>query len=252
MVKPSVKKMKVSCISRNSPSIRNASEPEILFGAEEGYNRAALLYPRWYWRQFWHRNEEPLVVDWLGRRPPGHGVDAGCGSMPYMRHMIHHAHSCLGVDVSPGMLDQCRPGEDSEMIDFRKGDVCDLPVSTNRADWILCTRVLNHVGTPALALREFARVLRPGGSCFITDLHANHPYRHTRICDEHRQVFIQSYKHSLAELREEAAAQGFVVDKTKCYALNNLSWKPSSKRFEKLRDHPDQPLFYTLELHKAA
>ena len=44
----------------------------------------------------------------------------------------------------------------------------DLPFENDSIDGIVCTQVLEHVGEPWLAFDEFIRVLRPGGSLWVT------------------------------------------------------------------------------------
>jgi SAM-dependent methyltransferase len=43
-----------------------------------------------------------------------------------------------------------------------------LPVRSGTIGLVLCTQVLEHVMDPAAAVREMARVLRPGGACLLT------------------------------------------------------------------------------------
>ena len=49
--------------------------------------------------------------------------------------------------------------------------VCDLrsiPVPDDRFDAIICTQVLAHMADPAAVLREFRRILRPGGRLLLS------------------------------------------------------------------------------------
>jgi SAM-dependent methyltransferase len=49
--------------------------------------------------------------------------------------------------------------------------VCDLgqiPVEAERFDMVLCTQVLEHVPNPQVVLAELARVLKPGGTLWLT------------------------------------------------------------------------------------
>lgn len=47
-------------------------------------------------------------------------------------------------------------------------DITSIPVSNETFDALLCTEVLEHVPNPLEALRELARILRKGGSLFLT------------------------------------------------------------------------------------
>ena len=46
-------------------------------------------------------------------------------------------------------------------------DVGGLPLRSGSADWIVCVEVLQYVVAPEIAMREFARVLVPGGGAVI-------------------------------------------------------------------------------------
>jgi SAM-dependent methyltransferase len=47
------------------------------------------------------------------------------------------------------------------------GDLAALPLGSGSVDGILCEMVLEHVEQAPQALREFARVLRPGGRMYL-------------------------------------------------------------------------------------
>jgi SAM-dependent methyltransferase len=56
----------------------------------------------------------------------------------------------------------------SERVDIRRGDLLRLPFGDARFDCAASTHVLDHLGADApLALRELARVLKPGGRLLV-------------------------------------------------------------------------------------
>lgn len=104
--------------------------------------------------------------------PPGsRGLDAGCGlGLPAL--LLAEATGPDGritaLDRSPTFLR--RAGEIAEQagmagrIAFHEGDVGDLPFADARFDWAWsCDCVGYAPGDPLPALREMARVVRPGG-----------------------------------------------------------------------------------------
>jgi SAM-dependent methyltransferase len=53
-------------------------------------------------------------------------------------------------------------------VQFVRGMIQDLPFRTGSLDCVSCISVLEHTGRVGQALREFARVLRPGGLLVVT------------------------------------------------------------------------------------
>lgn len=47
-------------------------------------------------------------------------------------------------------------------------DVIDMPLEDETVDVVLCTEVFEHLKNPILALKEFSRVLKPGGKLILT------------------------------------------------------------------------------------
>lgn len=47
-------------------------------------------------------------------------------------------------------------------------DACSLPIGDQCVDGVVCLEVIEHVPDPALALKEIARVLRPGGRAWVS------------------------------------------------------------------------------------
>ena len=73
----------------------------------------------------------------------------------------------VALDISEKMLEWSRPpGEGGRLlsrIEFRQGDVLDLPLETGRYDAVLVESVLAFVEDKARAIRECVRVTAPGG-----------------------------------------------------------------------------------------
>jgi len=58
-------------------------------------------------------------------------------------------------------------------IDFRRGDVADMPFPAGSFDLIVCQAAFKNFTRPDVALAEMHRVLRPGGSALIQDMSAD-------------------------------------------------------------------------------
>ena len=75
----------------------------------------------------------------------------------------------IGVDTTEAMLTVAR--EKVPAADFRSGRLEQLPVEDESVDLITCALALTHVERLGPVMREFVRVLRPGGQAILTDIH---------------------------------------------------------------------------------
>ena len=95
-------------------------------------------------------------------------LDAGCGTGGLIRRMAEErpAWQWSGADLSPLAIEfarrRCPPG-----TELREAAVTELPWNDGVFDAVVSADVLYHVDDDAAALREFFRVLRPGGRLVI-------------------------------------------------------------------------------------
>jgi SAM-dependent methyltransferase len=98
------------------------------------------------------------VVPALRTHAKGTFLDAGCGSQPFRVVVEGQVERYLSFDIEARV----------EGVDYL-GDVEDMHVVADRSiDALLSSEVLEHVPHPHVALREFARVVRPGGVLVVT------------------------------------------------------------------------------------
>lgn len=96
-------------------------------------------------------------------RGAGPVCDLGCGPGHVGRYLADRGVEVLGVDLSPGMLEQARmlnPG-----ITYLQGDMRELPVPDASWAGIVCFYAIVHLRPEALpaVFQEFHRALRAGG-----------------------------------------------------------------------------------------
>ncbi len=113
--------------------------------------------------------EEPPMRALIDTIPPGTALDAGCGTGRYSTILAERGHAVIGVDQSGAMLDIAR--RKLPAADFRDADLTALPLPAGSVDAVVCALALVHLPDVSPAMREFARVLRPGGRLVISDVH---------------------------------------------------------------------------------
>jgi SAM-dependent methyltransferase len=114
-----------------------------------------------------------LLGDVVGRRV----LEVGCGSAPCARYLARQGADVIAFDVSAGMLAHARAaaGRTGTAVPLVQADVCELPFRDRSFDLAFSAfGGIPFVADSAGAMREVARVLRPGGRWVFS---VTHPMR---------------------------------------------------------------------------
>ncbi len=90
-------------------------------------------------------------------------ADVGCGPGHVTRFLAARHARVIGVDISPAMIGVAR--EHAPTLAFAVGSTLQLPAADGAWSGVIALYSIIHLtaGDRALACREFARALRPGG-----------------------------------------------------------------------------------------
>ncbi len=118
--------------------------------------------------------------------PPGWTVcDVGTGTGILAKEVARLGLRVIAVDHSPRMLEAARSSLEAEgcaveaegyalgsegcAVELRRGEAQALPLADGEVDAALAHMVLHYVPQPAEALREMARIVKPGGVVVVVD-----------------------------------------------------------------------------------
>jgi ubiquinone/menaquinone biosynthesis C-methylase UbiE len=125
-------------------------------------------FPDLEWRNALQSSlEVPVLVRLLRLSPGGRILEVGCGrgiGLEALGRLLKPA-LLTGIDVDEGLLSKAESalGKGSFPARLFRADVRDLPFEDGSFDTVFDFGTCHHVSRPAAALREVARVLRPGG-----------------------------------------------------------------------------------------
>ena len=117
-------------------------------------------------------------------------IDVGTGTGRMLTVFADSFEAGIGFDLSREMLAVARTNLEKAGISnaqVRHGDLFSLPVESATADIVCIHHVLHYLAEPGAAVREAARLLRPGGRLVISDF-APHELEFLRADHAHRRL----------------------------------------------------------------
>lgn len=185
--------------------------PVVEYGVDDGYDAWA---PRYDGPNPATEADEAAVHAILADLPAGIALDAACGTGRHSAHLRARGFEVTGVDANRSMLTIAEAKVPD--CDFRVGDLAALPVDDDAVDVVVCSLALTHVERIEPVLGEFARVVRPGGSVVLSDIHpAALTFGSVAVFptgrDQLELHYVRSVVHPVSEYVQAATATGLVV-----------------------------------------
>ncbi|HMX36046.1 MAG TPA: arsenite methyltransferase [Ferruginibacter sp.] len=101
-------------------------------------------------------------------------LGSGAGNDAFVaRKVVGEKGKVLGIDFTEAMILKARANAEKlnyNNVEFRQGDIEDMPVTSNYANVIVSNCVLNLVPNKYKVISEIFRVLKPGGHFSISDI----------------------------------------------------------------------------------
>lgn len=155
------------------------------------------------------------VLGELRTQPARHILDVGCGTGDLTARMRAELRPDLvaGCDFSAGMLEQARAR--SGAVRWLQGDATKLPFDDGTFDAVVSTEAFHWFPDPNAALREFGRVLAPGGRLLVALVNVRVPAT-SRLAHAGSKALGQPARWpTRAEMADRVRAAGFTVERQK-------------------------------------
>ena len=110
------------------------------------------------------------IYDQIQLRPGMSIADIGSGSGYLLERLDPELYQLIAIDQSPQMLKAIQAKFGNQKIQTLEGTSENLPLGNDSIDIVMANMYLHHVERPSMALKEMARILKPGGTLIFTDL----------------------------------------------------------------------------------
>jgi SAM-dependent methyltransferase len=129
------------------------------------------MIKKFLFSNFNENNRIKWVKAALAELPKGAKIlDAGAGELQYKKfceHLEYVSQDFCQYEGSGDGRGLQMGGWDTSKIDI-VCDITNIPEKDSSFDAILCTEVFEHIPEPLVALKEFSRLLKPGGKLILT------------------------------------------------------------------------------------
>lgn len=139
-------------------------------------------------------------------------LELGCGTGKNTEWLAQKAAEVTAVDFSDQMLQQAQKKIKTENVQFVPANLLQpLPFENNTFDLVTCNLVLEHIQNLTPLFAEAARVLKPSGKMFVSELHPYKQYSGSkaRFQKEEETKVLECHVHSISEFFNTALNSGF-------------------------------------------
>lgn len=194
----------------------------------------------------WRKKGCDLAYEMYGKKKIDLVLDIACGTGDMMDYWIKRANSAgievkklLGVDPSVGMVDVAR--EKFPKFDYAISKATEIPVEDSQADFLSISYGIRNVVKRQEALKEFNRVLKPGGFVVILEfMKRENPGMLAKVTDFYLNNILpriggaisknkEAYEYlpnsiegflTIEKMQEELEEAGFELKYSKSFSMN--------------------------------
>jgi SAM-dependent methyltransferase len=133
------------------------------------------------------RNRASLCQFW--KPGPRDVLDAGSGNGYFSWLAYKSGARVVALNLEAGQVEKAKQfllghrKAEATKLQFQQFDLYDLPKETRTFDEIICFEVLEHLRDDHVVVKEFYRILRPGGVLHVCSPHRLHPRHQSEVLD---------------------------------------------------------------------
>lgn len=141
-------------------------------------------------------------------------IEIGAGTGKNTTYLAERAGRVLALDLSSAMLDKARARLEADHVRFAEHDITTpWPAENGGTDLVIGNLVLEHIEDLAPVFAEIARVLKPGGTAFLSELHPERQARgsQARFEKNGEAALVEAYVHTVSEYVTQAETAGLTL-----------------------------------------
>jgi len=131
----------------------------------------------WNWsspagRRRWARRCR-LFKEFIGN-PHRRVLEIGCGTGLFTKELARTDNAILAIDISEALIRKAKERVSVANVNFIVGNACETEFKSGSFDFVVGSSSLHHLEVDS-ALKEFIRVLKPGGGMMFTEPNMMNP-----------------------------------------------------------------------------
>jgi 2-polyprenyl-3-methyl-5-hydroxy-6-metoxy-1,4-benzoquinol methylase len=108
-----------------------------------------------------------LFTEFLGNHK-SRVLEIGCGTGLFTKELARTDNTIVAIDISEALIMKAKERVSSTNVNFIVGNACETEFKSGSFDFIVGSSALHHLDVDS-ALKEFARILKPGGRIMFTE-----------------------------------------------------------------------------------
>jgi ubiquinone/menaquinone biosynthesis C-methylase UbiE len=170
-------------------------------------------YDRWFTTPIGaliRKIESELLQEFLHPQPGERILDAGCGTGVFTLDFLSKGAHVVGIDLSLPMLQRAKDKAGDSPLLLASADLLRLPFRKDAFDKLVSVTALEFIENGKMAIEEFFRVVRRGGSIVVATLNSLSPWAARRKSKKDHPLFKEAIFRSPEELLSLAPTSGIV------------------------------------------
>lgn len=142
-------------------------------------------------------------------------LDIGCGSGTISLYLASKGYKVKGIDISKNAIDASIKSAENIGLKNVTFEVCEFPnrIPSGKYDMVYFSEVIEHLPDDELALQKIYKLLKPGGTLFLSTPSKNAPLYRLGYAKKFDKEVGHLRRYAVGELSDKLKRRGFTIKK---------------------------------------